>query len=80
MDGRAHRLPEVAGQLPPWQCCRSGTGPWQHYLHVGDGAYEHRGLCDDADHGEHGHPGERDDGCCCGTPGCDGAGPYPETP
>lgn len=75
---RTMRQP-VGAPWPEFVCSRRNEGEWQHHAHVGDGLYRHIGRCYDHDHGDHGHPGERDaEGCCCGRRGCDGTGPLPE--
>lgn len=55
LDGR--RAPGN-GPFPPspYRCARPAGGQWHHYVHKGQGVYEHAGLCDDH-HTPEDHPG-----------------------
>jgi hypothetical protein len=54
-------------------CTRRGTEPWQHYCHDDADRYRYAGPCVEF------HEPPADLECCCGRPGCDGTGPWPDS-
>lgn len=75
-QSRVLRIPDRLDWPRTW-CVHPGAGEWAHYVNdpAKVGLYHYAGPCGPTNH-EPPMPWEY--GCCCGRPGCDGSGPYPD--